>query len=270
MTFPIKGILKLTGDLLRRSWLPLVLVTLVSILPTLAFRYGNEALFHSPWRDVFISPSGFGPTAWAFIAISWFARGFHMGAVTEIALRTAASKPIRPRRLLLSATVNALPILLLQALLGFIITVGSLLLVVPGLFLGAAFSVVAPTYICEGENIFEAFRRSFKLTSPWRLSIGALWFAIILVEGLLTGALLSAAISMESDIHQILPTFSLPPLPSPAPISPFFMSPLGMVLTTIASQVYAVALMVLNVAIYLGLRFHKTASADNVLAAIFE
>jgi hypothetical protein len=272
MTFPFRGIIKLTGSLLRRSWLPLALVTVcLYLLPA----WGNKALqtlaFHSYWRGLFISASGgFGPAAWAFIVIFWLLRGLHMSAVTEIALRTAASKPIRPGRLILNAAITAVPILILQFLLEIVVVVGSFLLVVPGLFFGAAFSVVVPAYICEGKSLPEAFRQSFKLTRSRRFPIGALWFSIILVVDLLTGNLLAGAISMESVIHHILPAFSLPVLPMPAALSPFFASPLGVMLTTLASQVYTVALMVLNVAIYLGLRFHKTESADNQIAALFE
>ncbi len=270
MAFPIKGILKLTGDLLRRSWLPLMLVTFLHLLPEWLTKFG-QGLFMSPaLRDAFVSPRGFGPVAWALIAVSWFLHGFHMSAVTEIALRTAAAKPTKLSRLMLSATVYAVPVLILQALLKLIIVAGSLFLIVPGLFLGAAFSVVVPAYICEGKSLPEAFRQSFKLTQGRRLPIGALWFSIILVMDLLTGSLLSAATSLEYAVHQILPALSLPPLPLPEPPSPFFVSPLGKVLTTLAWQVYIVALMVLNVGIYLALRFHKTDSTDNQIAALFE
>lgn len=273
MTFPFRGIIKLTGSLLQRGWLPLGLVTLcLYLLPA----WGNKALqtlaFHSDWRELFISRSGaLGPAAWAFIVIFWLLRGLHMSAVTEIALRTAAAKPIRPGRLILNAAVRAVPVLLLQFLLELVIILGGLLLVVPGLFLGAAFSVVVPAYICEGKSWPDAFRQSFKLTQNRRLPVGALWFSIILVAGLLSGSLLSAAHSMEFGVHQLLPTLSLPPLPTPAPLYPlFFASPLGVVVTTIANQVYTVVLMVLNVAIYLGLRFHTSDSADNRIAALFE
>ena len=270
MTFPIRGILKLAGNLLRRSWLPLVLVTLVHLLPKLVTQLLQGLVLGEPWRDAFITSNGFGPAAWALIAVSWFLHGFHMSAVTEIALRTAATKPIKPGALILSASVNAIPILLLHTLLEIVIAIGAVFLVVPGLFLGAAFSLVVPVYVCEGKKMVEAWSQSFRLTSGRRLPIGALWFSIILAVGLLTGSLLSVGISLEAVVHQFIPTLSLPPLPSPAPLSPFFTSPLGMMLSILASQAYVVVLMVLNVAIYLGLRFHKGDSANTQIAAIFE
>ncbi len=270
MTFPIRGILTLTRRLMGGGWLPLVLVTLLYLLPVWAVQYGQSFVMHSALRDVFFSAQGLGPAAWIFIAISWFLRGFHMSAVTEIALRTAASKPIRPGRLLLTATVNALPVLLLQTLLELIVAVGGVLLVVPGLFLGAAFSVVVPTYICEGKNIFEALRQSFKLTQHRQLPIAALWLAIFVVYGLATGSLYAVGTTMEAAVHWILPSLSLPFIPRPDPSSPFFSSPLGLLLGSVGRQVACVSLMVLNVSIYLGLRFHKTDSADNEVAAIFE
>ncbi len=271
MAFPIRGILKLTGDLLRRAWLPLLLVTLVYLLPSKAIWLAQKLAFNSNWRGAFVTHQGtFGPAAFAFIAITWFLRGFHMSAVTEVAVRTAASKPIRPGRLILTAAITALPILLLQTLLGLAIMVGSLFLVVPGLFLGVAFSVVVPAYICEGKSLPEAFRQSFKLTQGRRLPIGALWSSIILVGGLLNGSLLTAAAAAESIIRRTLPMVPLPSLPLPPPVSPVFTSPLGMVLTTLASQGYVVVLMVLNVGIYLALRFYKTDPAENQIAALFE
>ena len=271
MTFPFRGIIKLTWDLLRRGWLSLGLVTLcLYLLPCWGMRSLQTLALHSDWRGLFASESGtFGPAAWVFIVISWLLSGFHMSAVTEIALRTAASKPIRSNRLILRAAITAAPVLLRQCLLELAIVLGSLCLVVPGLFIGAALSVVVPTYICEGKSLPDAFRQSFKLTQGRRLPIGALWFSIMLVADLLSGSLLSVAVSLESIVHQVMPTFSLPPLPAPAPLAPFFTSPLGMAVTMTVDKVYTVVLMVLNVAIYLGLRFHK-AGSDNQIAALFE
>ena len=55
----------------------------------------------------------------------------------------------------------------------------------------------------------------------------------------------------------------------PNPCGSLSLPSVGVVLSLAQQGVY-VALMVLNVGIYLGLRFHKTESADNELAAIFE
>ena len=271
MTFPIRGILKLTATLLRRSWLPLTLVTLcLYLVPAWGIKFVQTLAFHSSWRGAFISDHGFGPAAWTLIVISWLLHGFHMSAVTEIALRAAASKPIRPRQLLLNAAVNAVPVLVTQFLLEVILVTGGILLVVPGLYLGAAFSVVVPTYVCEGKNIPQAFRQSFKLTKHRHLPIAGIWLVIFLIYGWASGSLLSIASLIEANVQRLFPALSLPLLSLPEPMWPFFSTPVGMALSTLVHQGIYVTLMVLNVAIYLGLRFHKTDSADNEVAAIFE
>lgn len=268
MTFPFRSILKLAGDLLRRSWLLLMLVTLISLLPVWVHQYGQEFIMHAAWRDLFFSPRGFGPIAWALIGLSWFSRGFHMSAVTEIALRTAASKPVKLRQLLIKATVNTLPVLGFQLLLELITIVGGIFLVVPGAFLGAAFSILVPVYVCEGKSIPEAFRRSFNLTRHRRFPIACVWFAIFLIYSLATGSFISDVSMMEAAIHRLFPTLQLPPMPEP--FLPAFSSPAGQLFYTLVNQGLHVALMVLNVSIYLGLRFQKNEPADNHIAALFE
>jgi len=265
MTFPIRGILKLTADLLRRSWMQLTLVTLVCLIPVGINLLGSSFIPPGGLGPLFFSGRGFGPIAWALIAFSWFLHGFHLSAVTEIALRTAASKPIRARRLLVHAVGRAIPILVAQWLVKLIIFAGGLLLVVPGLFLGAAFSVTVPAYVCEGKSLPDAFRRSFDMTRNQRLPIAVLWTIILLTYGIVSGTMFQEADLIEGALHGLFPALPLPPLPQLAPLVR-----LGRALGPPFYDAILVAFMVLNVGIYLGLRFGATKSSDNDLAEIFE
>lgn len=264
MTFPIKGIFQLTGKLLRQGVVPLALVTvLLYYLPQQALHYGLLSLGRTELGALIVSAPMFSGSV--LLAINQLLSAFHVAAVSEIALRAAAGKPLRARRLLINALVNAIPVLAIQLALQITILVGVAFLVVPGVFLGVALSVVVPAYVCEGKGVIEAFRRSFQLTDGRRWPIFAIWLAIKLAcLVVIPNAFLSQVFTLFRLVHWLAPTLSLPDLPQGLQYGPFVGSLIGF-----GQILITMALVVLNTAIYLTLRFHKPDPGAKTIAEIF-
>jgi len=269
MTFPIKAVFRLTGKLLRQGALPLVLVTvLLYFVPVMAAHFGALFLVGTEWVSFLVPvPGRLGPLALALYTINWFLNAFHMAAVNEIIMRTAAEKPVRPGRLIINALVNTFPVLIIQVALELITGVGAWLLLIPGLFLGAAFSVVVPAYVCEGKGVIEAFRRSFQLTSGRRLPIAIFW----LVIGLAIYASVSDFVLPEVTNWLLTPHRWVPAIPGPPylPPVPRFEEPVRS-LARLGRMAFTTALIVLNATIYLTLRFSKADQGDDRIADVFE
>jgi hypothetical protein len=92
---------------------------------------------------------------------------------------------------LTAAWRHVLPLLGIFIVVLLAIFVGSILLVVPGIMVGLAFSVAAPARVGEGRGVFGSIQRSRDLTRRFRWRIFLLfllYFAVSLVVGVLIGA----------------------------------------------------------------------------------
>jgi len=266
MTFPIKAVFRLTGKLLRQGAVPLALVTvLLYYLPQLGLRYGLYSLAGTGLGAIIVSAPMI--SGWVLLAINQFISAFHLAATSEIGLRTAANKPLRPGRLMINALVNAVPLMVIQFALQTATLLGVLLLVIPGMFIGVALSVVAPTYVCEGKGIIESFRRAFELTKGSRWGIFGIWLSVRLISFIaFPNTILSPMNSAFAVVRRLAPTFSLPDLPHGIEYGPGTTTALGFVITLITTVT-----IVLNTAIYLTLRFHSPDQGKNRrIADVFE
>jgi hypothetical protein len=82
--------------------------------------------------------------------------------------------------------LSKFPKLVLVSLLYWIlITIASLLLVIPGIILGVAFSLVLPVAVFEKGSVVEALRRSSQLTRGHRWNIFGACFVISLLAGVI-------------------------------------------------------------------------------------
>ncbi len=266
MTFPIKAVFRLTGKLLRQSAIPLALVTvLLGYLPHTAVHYGLQSLMYTRLGAVIVSAPFVAGNV--LLVINQFISAFYLCAVSEIALRTAAGKPLRPGKMLIDALVNAVPVMVIQFALQTATLLGVLLLVIPGVFVGVALSVVVPTYVCEGKSIVDSFRRAFRLTKGRRWGIFGIWLSIRLISFVVfPNTLLSPVNSAFAVVRHVAPTFSLPDVPAGIAYAPATATALGFVITLITTLT-----IVLNTAIYLTLRFHSPDQGKNTrIAEVFE
>ena len=266
MTFPIKAVFMLTGKLLRQGAVPLTLVTvLLYYLPRKALHPDFMWMMHTELGRLILSHTVI--AGYVLLVLNQFISAFHLAAISEIALRTAAGKPLRWNRLLLNALVNAVPVFAMQFALQIATVLGVLLLVVPGVFVGVALSVVVPTYVCEGKGIIESFGRAFRLTEGRRWGIFAIWLVVRLMSfAVFPNSFLPQVSGLFGVIHWLAPAFPLPELPPGTDYGPTAAIAFDFLLTLITA-----ILIVLNTAIYLTLRFHKAKkSGDDHVAEIFE
>jgi len=265
MTFPIKAVFRLTGKLLLQGAVPLALVTvLLGYLPRQALHYGLFSLRYTPLAAFIVAvPLIMGNV---LLAVNQLISASYVAAVSEIVLRTAAGKPLRPGRLLINALVNAFPTMVIQFALQIAALLGVLLLVVPGVFIGVALSVVVPTYICEGKGIIESFRRAFELTKGRRWGIFGTWLTVRLISFIVfPNTVLSPINAGFAVMRRLVPTLPLPYLPPGIEYGPATATVLGFIAILITTLT-----IVLNTAIYLTLRVHTTdKGSDNRAAEIF-
>jgi len=106
----------------------------------------------------------------------------------DLSIRDTLSR-VQPR-------LNTLAVVGLLAAIG--ITVGLLLLIVPGLVLATWWAVVVPAIVLEGRGVLEAFGRSRELVrgNGWNVfGLIVLTFLVLLGAGIVVGLLLALALS---------------------------------------------------------------------------
>jgi hypothetical protein len=120
-------------------------------------------------------------------------------AVTAAATRIVADAYVGERETTgeaIRATARRFPAIIgLSIIVTVGVFVGTLLCVVPGLWLQAAWAVAVPVLILEGTGVFAALSRSFNLTKVrfW-LAFGVVWLSQLLVAALAVG--LSAGLDL--------------------------------------------------------------------------
>ena len=103
------------------------------------------------------------------------------GAIFQVAMQDLHDQTVAADAMLRTALVKFLPMLGLALLLGLGVFVGGLLLIVPGVILGLAWSVALPALVLEDRGVFDAFGRSADLTRNRRWSIFLLFVLVGIV-----------------------------------------------------------------------------------------
>ena len=100
--------------------------------------------------------------------------GLATALLVQLAYDAKLGRPLQPGRYVAPALRAAIPIAVLMLIAGILTGIGFVLLVVPGLWLYAVFSLVAPAVVIEGAG-FGGLGRSAALTKEYRWPIvGAL------------------------------------------------------------------------------------------------
>lgn len=145
----------------------------------------------------------FGDPAYALVrlasmAIGYVAQGFMLGGMTHFCLKVARGESYAFADIFGGARWF-LPAVGTSILMTFGIMFGFVLLIVPGIFLGLAWSLALPAVVDRNLGPVEALSESFRLTEGHRASIFVLWlmFAGITILGFCAcgiGAVVAAAI----------------------------------------------------------------------------
>lgn len=155
----------------------------------------------------------FGPLFWLATLISALC-----GILVYASLSWAAAERLQGRApslgQVLTAGLRALPVLIGIGILAYFgIVLGTLCLVVPGIFLAVAWSMVAPVVAVERKGVFGGFGRSFELTrgSRWAIFLIVLVYVVgCLIVALLVGVILRFALGATGSIF--IPQFASGPV----------------------------------------------------------
>lgn len=197
-----------------------------------------------------------GPAFWGFLAWVLFAP-MVVSSLTQAFLTRAAVAESEGRRASLAECVLAaisvlLPLVGLSILYALAMTIGFMLLIVPGVIVMLAWSVAAPALIEERAGISRAIRRSIELTRDSRGKILGLMLLVGVAAVLANGAVeLIAGGTDETD---------------PAAI---FGNPVYLLLSTLVGTIVSLFSGTTQAALYVELRELKDGPASDRLEQIF-
>lgn len=150
---------------------------------------GQTQSFDVDNPDAFAGPSAAQVIGLAVMGLfSILAYGFVISAIVLMAYDTKLGRPLRMSGYIGAALPVAPMVFLISLIVGLAVGLGFLLLVVPGLWLAAVFSVVIPAVVIERAG-FGALGRSADLTKGYRWSIVGLYLVMFLIAIVISSVL---------------------------------------------------------------------------------
>jgi hypothetical protein len=114
------------------------------------------------------------------LVISLLVRTFMSGFITVVVGKAVLGRPVTLREAWADLRPRLLPLLGLTVLFTIIVTIASLFLIIPGIWLWAMLSLAAPVLVLEQDGIGQSLRRSWRLVSgTWWRVFGILLLAVI-------------------------------------------------------------------------------------------
>lgn len=256
--------------ILRKAAVPLAVTVAAACAAQFGLTLFGEVFLKGQYGDAVMGGTGLGWLGFVIVAVTYWCHAVHAAAVSEIAIRTDSGKPIEPLRLLISALMQSVVVVVLTVVVTLGGIIGGLFLLVPGLFFATAFSIVVPVYVAERGNWLVTFRRAFQLTKGHRWQIFFIWLVVGLVMYGWNHALSGQA--PLSELRGVAPDL-LPegwPEDGPPLIQYSAFDPVARGLVTLASTVILAGRLLLNAVIYLALRAEKAADEGPGVAEVFE
>jgi hypothetical protein len=154
-----------TLEIYRKNFLLIIILVVVATLPEVLLQYGLlQAVTHAPDEASAYAIVGTVVIWLITIAGSALLSGSLVYAVMDLQTAGASSAGASLRR-----GLRALPkVFRIQFMYSIVVFIGCLLLVVPGIILSLAFSLVIPVAIAEGRGPIDSFKRSLELTSGYK------------------------------------------------------------------------------------------------------
>ncbi|MBX3479114.1 MAG: hypothetical protein KF842_01850 [Caulobacter sp.] len=188
-SFEIGRIFERTFGAVGFNFMPFLgLSLLLSGLPQAVFAYIQL-------ENVKSTDGDFSPTYFGYLLVGWL-----VALVCSMTLQAAIihgavldmnGRKARFADCLATGIRNFLPVLAISILSGLGVGLGTLMLVIPGIFLAIVWVVVVPVRVVENAGVFESFGRSMRLTEGSRWSI-LLLFVIYVVLSAIVGAIVTA------------------------------------------------------------------------------
>ncbi|HET8538961.1 MAG TPA: hypothetical protein VFL83_03715 [Anaeromyxobacter sp.] len=189
-------------------------------------------------------PQGF----WLAYLASMLLFVVEVGAITHGVIHHLAGKRVSLGAMIGAGLRRAIPLLVVGVLSYLAVSVGMVLLLVPGVIVACSLAVAIPAVVVERPGVFGALRRSSALTKGKRLAI----LAVFLVLGVI-----AVAVSLAGSMVLPALTGSFAPM-------------LGTVLGLVVNVVFGTLFWVAPGVVYHDLRVAKEGVATAQLAAVFE
>jgi hypothetical protein len=225
-----------------------------TILPAMAAAYGEFTYLGINLGDpTWIQKvPGFTPNIWAFTGIAWLVYMlFYLvsrSAVTEIAILRSVGKPVNYGAAIGNGLKNAIPLLVVEILVGLLVGLGFILLFVPGIIWSLCVCVALPAYVGETKlGIFGAIGKSFQLTRNHRWSLFLLFIVMGVISAVAAGIMGTTTIGLPGGMTGL-----------PSLLTRGFIN-----------GIFALLGQILSASIYVGLRESKEKIAPDVAASVF-
>ena len=242
-------------SLLGANFAPFAVIGLIcTILPAMAVVYAESTYLGISQTDpTWVQRlSTFPPSVWEFAGVGWLLLMLFnlvsLSAVTEVAILRSVGKSVNYGAVIGNALKNAIPLFVVEILVGLLVGLGFILLVVPGIIWALCVCVAVPAYVGQTKlGIFGAIGKSFQLTRNHRWALLLLFIVMIVIAAIASGTLGAATIGLPGGV------VGLPSLMTRGFINGLF---------TLLGQV-------LSASIYVSLRESKEKTAPDTAAAVF-
>jgi hypothetical protein len=189
-------------------------------------------------------PPGFG---WGYLGTMLLFL-VEVGAITHGVIHHLAGKKVSLGAMLGAGLRRAVPLLVVGVLCYLVVGLGTVLLIVPGVYLACALAVAIPAVVVERPGMIGAMKRSLALTKGKRFSVFVVFVVVFLV---------AMGVAMFASFALPMLTASFAPM-------------LGTIVGAIVNLVFGTLFWVAPGVVYHDLRVAKEGIATAQLAAVFE
>lgn len=177
--FRIGRILGESFTLLLRNFVPFMIISLVIAIPSFVIQYWQMEAMREAIATGVMPSTGMQSVIGGLVGLlTW--------ALTQSALTYGTLQDLRGQRASMGNCIarglSAAPRVAIAAILwAIMVSIGTVLLVVPGIILAVMFWVYVPAIVVENSGMTECFRRSSALTKGRRWNIFGLFLVIMIV-----------------------------------------------------------------------------------------
>ena len=200
-TFSVGGVLKRSFSTYFANFVPFTILALILYLPTLIYGFSSIDELETgiasgdPTGDIIIG------------LISFILTYILVGALVYGTVQYLSGQRPGLGAIVSRGMVTIGPVIVIAFLLSLVLSIGFVLLIVPGIFLTVAYAVVIPAAVVERAGIIGSFKRSWALTKGYRwpvLGILLILVVIIFVVAFLVGAAGGVVVVMTDDFTTLI------------------------------------------------------------------
>jgi len=195
--FRVGRVLSRSFEVLFHDFFKFALIAVIAIIPygLLTFM-GGAAAFVGPQAHPNVSPAAIGAAFIGFGILFPFLYAISMAATLYGAFQDMRGRPFRLSEAFGRGLARLLPIIGLSICWVIAIGFGTLLLIVPGLMMMAAFYVALPACVMEGLGPFQSMSRSAALTKGHRWKVFGVYLVVALIAGIV-GSVINLIITLS-------------------------------------------------------------------------